>query len=87
MAAWTRFATLVGSGRRAERRIALRHALYASSSLTNLAAVDDLDRPVAGGHQFLVGDDAQQVVDRGGQVLDRSAGRLPARWRSASDVP
>ena len=32
--------------------------------------IDDLDRAGAGGHQFLVGDDAELVVDGGQHVLD-----------------
>ena len=37
--------------------------------LDDLAAVDDLDRAVARGHQFLVGHNAQQVVNGRGQVF------------------
>ena len=49
--------------------------------LDDLAAVDDLDGPVARGHQFLVGDDAEQVVDGGGEVFgaDRVAFGLAGR--------
>ena len=49
--------------------------------LDDLAAVDDLDGPVAGRHQLLVGDDAEQVVDRRGQVFgaDRVALGLAGR--------
>src|SRR4051812_25533863 len=32
-------------------------------SLDDLATVDDLDRPVAGGHQFLVGVDTELVIN------------------------
>ena len=51
--------------------------------LDDLAAVDDLDGSVAGGHQFLVGDDAQQMVDGGRQVFgaDRVASRARSPWR------
>src|SRR5262249_50188389 len=44
--------------------------------LDDLAAVDDLDGPVAGGHELLVGDDSQEVVDRGGQVFGTDRGAL-----------
>ena len=46
----------------------MSRAPQASKLLANLAAVDDFDRPVARRHQLLVGDDAQLVIDRRGQV-------------------
>ena len=58
--------------------------------LDHLAAVDDLDGPVAGGHQLLVGDDAEQVIDGRGEVFgaDRVAlglaGRRVRRGRRSS---
>src|SRR5439155_25535187 len=59
-------------------RSRIRPGGSAQQLVADLAAVDDLDRPVAGGHQFLVGDDAELVVDGRGQVLgaDRVALRL-----------
>src|SRR5690606_29823719 len=36
----------------------------------DLAAIDDLDRPVARSHQLLVGLDAQTVINGGGPVFD-----------------
>src|SRR3954452_25261313 len=56
----------------------------------DLAAIDDLDGAIAGGHQFLVGDDAELVVDGRGQVLraDRVVlGLAGRRVRGAVDVP
>lgn len=36
----------------------------------HMSAIDDFDRAVAGGHQFLVSRDAHLVIDRGGEVFD-----------------
>src|SRR5438552_11708840 len=57
--------------------------------LHHLAAIDDLDGPVAGGHEFLVGDNAKKVVDGGGEILrtDRvTLGLTGRRVRGAVDI-
>ena len=66
------FGSAPGSAARADPRGSSLPAPDQASGqqfLDHLAAVDDLDGPVAGGHQLLVGDDAHLVVDGGGEVL------------------
>ena len=61
--------------------ITVRRRSSGQQFLEDLAAVDDLDRPVARRHQFLVGDDAELVVDGRGEVFgaDRVAFGLGGR--------
>ncbi len=51
--------------------------------LHHFATVDDFDGASRPGHQFLVGVDAELVVNRG-QRLRLAPGFLLARWRSSS---
>ena len=57
---------------------------YASRPLMTLPPSTNLDRAAAGGHQLLVGDDAELVIDGRGQVFgaDRRRCRARKRWRS-----
>ncbi len=65
----------------------VRSDLLRQEVVDDLAAVDDLDRAVAGSHELLVGDDPEAVVDGREQVFDSRAGFRRARWRSGSSVP
>ena len=47
------------------------HRRLAEEFADHLAAVDDFDRPADAAHVFVVGVDAERVVDRAEQVGDR----------------
>ena len=66
---------------RKEAELVLRNNVMKGEGTANeVAAVANLDGAFAGGHQFLVGDDAQLVIDGGGEVF--RADRVGLRRRS-----